>query len=238
VHLFGAICAALFQRTHTGRGQRVQIAMQHGIINLCRVKFRDHQRLASGPLTEYPNPEFGDHTPRSGNASGGGHPGGLVRCLGEDPNAYLYLVVQPQIWKALSRVIGHPELAEDPEWDTPEARLPKFERVLDLVGQWTRGVDKWRAYEELNAIGVPCGPVLSTKDIMDDPDLQQAGMVVDVDHPQRGTFKTIGCPFTLSDSPVQITRSPLLGEHNDEILAELLNASADEVQRLAAAGAV
>lgn len=238
VHLFGAVCAALYQRTHTDRGQRVQIAMQHGIINLCRVKFRDHQRLAHGPLPEYPNDHFEDFTPRSGNASGGGQPGGLVKCKGGGPNDYLYIVVQPQVWAGLARKIGHEELVDDPEWSTPEARLPKFQQVLDLVGEWAQTLPKWEAYAQLNEVGVPCGPILSTKDIIEDPDLQKVGMVVDVEHPERGTFKTIGCPFTLSDSPVEITRSPLLGEHSAEVLTELLDTPEDEVERLTAAGAV
>ncbi len=238
VHLFGAICAALYQRTHTGRGQRVQIAMQHGIINLCRVKFRDHQRLAHGPLAEYPNDRFEDFTPRSGNASGGGQPGGLVKCKGGGPNDYLYVVVQPQVWERLVRAIGRDDLLGDPAWETPEARLPKFDQVLEMIGTWAQQRTKWEAFEQLNALNVPCGPILSTKDLIEDPDLREAGLVVDVEHPQRGMYTTIGCPFTLSDSPVEVIRSPLLGEHSVEVLTELLDTPADEVERLVAAGAV
>jgi formyl-CoA transferase len=238
VHLFGAICAALYQRTRTKRGQRVQIAMQHGIMNLCRVKFRDHQRLIHGSLGEYPNETFGDYTPRSGNASGGGHPGGLVRCKGGGPDDYLYLVVQPTVWASLARRIRRAELADDPAWSTPEVRLPKFAEVLAMIEEYTQHLSKWEAYDQLNAIDVACGPVLSTKDILEDPDLERVGMVVEIAHPERGPFKTIGCPFTLSDSPVKITRSPLLGEHNREVLTELLGASASDLERLKAAGAI
>src|SRR5205809_5522309 len=78
LHLVAGILAALFQREKTGRGQRVTCAMQDSVLNLCRVKLRDQQRLAAGPLEEYPqypNGKFGDAVPRAGNASGGGHPG-------------------------------------------------------------------------------------------------------------------------------------------------------------------
>ena len=221
VHLFGAICAALYQRTHTGRGQRVTIAMRDGILNLCRVKLRDQQRLQHGPLREYPNEEFGDAVPRSGNASGGGHPGWAVRCKGGGPNDYLYLVIQPQVWEVLVGKIGRPELANDPEYATPEKRLPRLSGIFETIEQWTLTRPKWEAFRELNEVGVPCGPVIDTGELLEDRDLAAAGMIVEVEHPERGKFKTVGCPFRLSDSPVEIVRSPLLGEHNAEIVEEL-----------------
>jgi formyl-CoA transferase len=222
VHLFGAICAALYQRTHTGRGQRVTVAMRDGILNLCRVKFRDQQRLQHGPLGEYPNRAFGDSVPRSGNASGGGQPGWAVRCRGGGPNDYLYLVIQPQVWEALARKIGRADLLEDPEYATPEKRIPHLRHIFHMVEEWTLTKDKWVAFRELNAIDVPCGPVLDTRELLQDEDLMASGMIVEVDHPARGTFKTVGCPFQLSDSLVEVTKPPLLGEHNDEVLQELL----------------
>jgi formyl-CoA transferase len=222
VHLFGAICAALYQRTHTGRGQRVTIAMRDGILNLCRVKLRDQQRLEHGPLGEYPNQEFGDAVPRSGNASGGGQPGWAVRCKGGGPNDWLYLVIQPQVWEPLMTKIGREELVNHPEYDSPEKRLRHLWDIFGMVEEWTMTRDKWDAFRELNAINVPCGPVLDNRELLEDPDFAATGMIVEVEHPERGKFKTVGCPFKLSDSPVEITRSPLLGEHNQEVLEELL----------------
>ena len=241
VHLFGAILAALYQRTNTGRGQRVQIAMQGGILNLCRVKFRDHQRLEHGPLKEYPNEEFPDFVPRSGNASGGGQPGWAVRCkptTEHGMNAWIYIVIQPQVWEPLVNKIGKPEWVEDPDYATPEVRLGRLQEIFDTIEQWTMTRTKWEAFRELNSVGVPCGPILSTKDLIEDEGLQSSGMIVEVDHPERGPFKTIGCPFTLSDSPVEIKRSPLLGEHSSEILHELLELPESEHERLSEAGAV
>jgi formyl-CoA transferase len=238
VHLFGAICAALYQRTHSGRGQRVQIAMRDGILNLTRVKLRDQQRLERGPLGEYPNDAFGDSVPRSGNASGGGQPGWAVRCKGGGPNDYLYVVIQPQVWGALATKIGRPDLVGDPGYATPEQRLPHLWDIFATVEAWTLTKDKWDAFRELNAVGVPCGPILDTKELLEDPDLEASGMIVSVDHPERGTFKTVGCPFTLSDSPVEVTRSPLLGEHNTEIMQELVDSPEQELERLTAGGTV
>jgi formyl-CoA transferase len=238
VHLFGAILAALYQRTHTGRGQRVQIAMRDGILNLCRVKLRDQQRLERGPLAEYPNREFANFVPRSGNASGGGHPGSALRCKPGGPNDYLYIVIQPQIWDALLTKIGRTDLIGDPRYDTAEARLSRLDEAFGLVEEWTLTRTKWEAFHELNAVSVPCGPIMDTKELLSDEDLEASGMIVTVEHPERGEYKTVGCPFTLSDSPVDVTRSPLLGEHNAEILTGLLDCAEEELERLTAAGAV
>ncbi|HWD05209.1 MAG TPA: formyl-CoA transferase [Amycolatopsis sp.] len=237
IHLVAAMLAALYQRTNTGRGQRVQVAMQDAVLNLCRVKLRDQQRLAHGPLGEYPNEVFGDEVPRSGNASGGGQPGWAVRCATGGANDYNYVIVQPVGWAPMTQLIGQPELAEDPEWATPEARLSKLDKVFALVEQWTEQHTKWEVMEQLNAHNIPCGPILSTKELIEDETLAELGSVVEVDHPERGKFKTVGCPLKLSDSPVEVGRSPLLGEHNTEVLGEL-GYGTDELERLRTAGVI
>ncbi|WP_410616178.1 formyl-CoA transferase [Amycolatopsis sp. lyj-109] len=237
IHLVAAILAALYQRTSTGRGQRVQVAMQDAVLNLCRVKLRDQQRLAHGPLGEYPNDQFGDEVPRSGNASGGGQPGWAVKCAPGGPNDYIYVIVQPPGWAPLARLIGKAELADDPAWATPEVRLSKLDKMFALVEEWTEKHTKWEVMERLNACTIPCGPILSTKELIEDETLAELGSVVEVPHPERGSFKTVGCPLKLSDSPVEIERSPLLGEHNDEVLTELGYSEA-ELDKFRAAGVI
>ncbi|MEW1840846.1 formyl-CoA transferase [Nonomuraea angiospora] len=237
IHAVAGILAALYQRQQTGRGQRVQVAMQHAVLNLCRVKLRDQQRLAHGPLREYPNRTFGDEVPRSGNASGGGQPGWAVRCAPGGPNDYIYVIVQPVGWKPISNIIGRPELAEDPEWATPEARLPKLDKMFQLIEEWTIRHDKWAVLDRLNAENIPCGPILSTKELVQDESLREEGIVVTVDHPQRGEFVTVGSPLQLSDSPVDVRTPPLLGEHNQEIYGEL-GVSADELAELKTNGVI
>jgi formyl-CoA transferase len=238
VHTLAAILAALYQRVGTGRGQRVNVAMQHSVLNLCRVKLRDQQRLAHGPLSEYPNEDFGDEVPRSGNASGGGQPGWAVRCSPGGPNDWIYVIVQPPGWKPLAGLMGRPELADDPEWATPEARLPKLGKMFQLIEEWTSQHAKWEVLEKLNAFDIPCGPILSTRELIEDESLAANEMIVTVDHPERGPFKTVGCPLKLSDSPVEIQRSPLLGEHNDEVYGEVLGLSADEIAGLKSNGVI
>lgn len=237
IHLVAGILAALYQRTMTDSGQRVQVAMQDAVLNLCRVKLRDQQRLTSGPLSEYPNQTFGDEVPRSGNASGGGQPGWAVQCAPGGANDYIYIIVQPAGWKPITELIGRPELADDPAWASPEARLPKLDKMFGLIEEWSSGLTKWEVLDLLNAHDIPCGPILSTKELIEDETLAELGSVVEVDHPGRGRFKTVGCPLRLSDSPVEVAAPPLLGEHTDEVLASLGYLPA-QIEELREAGAI
>lgn len=238
MHMAAAILAALYQRTRTGRGQRVEVAMQDSVLNLCRVKLRDQQRIKHGPLTEYPNRSFGDEVPRSGNASGGGQPGAALRCAPGGPNDYCYVIIQPPVWRALARVAGRPELADDPAYATPEARIRHLDEVFGVIEQWTMRHTKHEVMRTLMEADVPCGPILSMKDLIEDHALAKRGIIADIEHPQRGTFKTVGCPLVLSESPVEITSSPLLGEHTADILREVMGCDDAELERLRAEGVI
>jgi formyl-CoA transferase len=238
VHTVAGILAALYQRERTGRGQRVNVAMQHAVLNLCRVKLRDQQRLAHGPLAEYPNEDFGAEVPRSGNASGGGQPGWAVRCAPGGPNDYVYVIVQPVGWKPVAELIGRPELAEDPDWATPEARLPRIGKMFQLIEEWSSKLPKWEVLELLNRHNIPCGPVLSTREIIEDESLAANEMVVRVPHKERGEFVTVGSPIKLSASPVEVRSSPLLGEHNEEIYVGELGLGDDELRLLKSNGVI
>ena len=236
------IVTALFHRTHSGKGQRVECAMQDGVLNLCRVKLRDQQRLAHGPLTEYPqypNGEFGAAAPRAGNSSGGGQPGWIVKCKGweNDPDAYSYVIAQAGAFPALAKVIGHEDWLEDPQWNTPKARLPKLEEMFGEIEKWTMTKTKFEVMDILNPLNVPCGPILSMKEIAEEPSLRKTGTIVEVDHPERGKYLSVGNPIKLSDSPTDVTRSPFLGEHTDTVLGEI-GMSDEQIAEARAAGAV
>jgi formyl-CoA transferase len=238
VHVLAGILAALYQRTHSGRGQRVEVAMQDAVLNLCRVKLRDQQRLTRGRLNEYPNRDFSDEVPRSGNASGGGQPGAALRCKPGGPNDYCYVIIQPQIWPDLARIVGRAELADDPAFATPESRISHLDEVFGIVEAWTMQHTKREVMHVLMEADIPCGPILSMKDLIEDEALVRRGMIAEVPHRERGPFKTVGCPITLSDSPVEIKTSPTLSEHTAEILHDLLGYDDDEVKRLRAASVV
>ena len=237
------IVTALFQREKTGRGQRVECAMQDGVLNLCRVKLRDQQRLSHGPLTEYPqypHGKFGEATPRAGNASGGGQPGWVVKCKGweADPNSYIYVIAQAVSFDQLACAIGREDWLDDPEWNTPKARLPKLEQMFDEIEKWTMTRTKFEIMGILNPLNVPCGPVLSMKELAEEPSLRETGTVVEVDHPTRGKYLTVGNPIKLSDSTTTVTRSPLLGEHTDEVLREVLGLADAQIELVRNEGAV
>jgi len=239
IHTVAAILAALYQRdVHTGQGQRVVCTMQDSVLNLCRVKMRDQQRLARGPLSEYPNRSFNGVVPRSGNASGGGHPGSALRCAPGGPNDYVYLILQTQIWEPLCKEIGRPELITDPKYATPEARVPILSEVFGIIEEWTQTLTKFEVLERCNALDIPCGPVLAMKELLEDESLRARNMIATVEHPQRGSYYTVGCPLVLSDSTVDYRRAPLLGEHNEEILQEIMGYDRSQVESLHEEGVI
>lgn len=244
VHLALGIVTALYQRTHSGLGQRIDCAMQDCVLNLCRVKLRDQQRLAHGPLTEYS--QFGDGiafpgaVPRAGNDSGGGQPGRILKCKGweHDSNAYLYFITQAAVWEQICDIIGEPSWKTDPSYATARARLPHLNEIFTRIEAWTMKHDKIVAMEILNEHEIPCGPILSMKEIAEDRSLRDSGTVVEVDHPTRGAYLTVGNPIKMSASPTVVTRSPLLGEHTDQILRDVLRFSNDDVAAIEASGAL
>lgn len=244
LHLCLGIVTALYQRTRTGEGQKVSAAMQDGVLNLCRVKLRDQQRLQHGPLKEFSQfgegIEFGDSVPRAGNDSGGGQPGRILKCKGweTDPNAYIYFITQAPVWEAICDVIDAPEWKTDPDYATPNARLPRLNQVFGRIEDWTQARDKFEVMEILNARDIPCGPILSMKELAADPSLRATGTIVEVDHPMRGSYLSVGNPIKLSGSPTEVTRSPLLGEHTDSILREVLEFDDSMVKKLQQSGAL
>jgi formyl-CoA transferase len=239
LHLALGIVCALYQRKTTGRGQRVMAAMQDGVLNLCRVKLRDQQRLARDKVMkeypQYPAGKFGSAVPRAGNASGGGQPGWIIKCKGweTDPNAYLYFITQAPVWKEICTVIGKPEWITDPDYATPAARLPRLTEIFETVERWTMTKTKFEAMAEFNQHDIPCGPILSMEELAAEPSLRASGTIVEVDHPTRGKYLSVGNPIKMSDSPTEVKRSPLLGEHTEEILSEL-GFSAEQINALRA----
>jgi len=244
LHLALGIVTALYQRHETGIGQRVLAAMQDGVINLCRVKLRDQQRLAAGPLTEYSQYgegiDFGDTTPRAGNDSGGGQPGRILKCKGweTDPNAYTYFITQAAAWPKICKAINKPAWVDDPNYATPNARLTRLNEVFDAIESWTMTKTKFEVMQICNPLDIPVGPILSMKEISEEESLRETGTIVEIDHPERGKYLSVGCPVKLSASPAEVKRSPLLGEHTKEILRSELGYTSNELDEILESGAV
>jgi formyl-CoA transferase len=225
MHMAIGILAALQQRHATGKGQHVEVSMQDAVVNIIRVSLRDHQRV-------------GRPMPRSGNQLGHTVPGTTYACAPGGPNDYVIVLAQPQMWPALCQTIGRPELAEDPRFKSAEGRWEHRAELNAIVEAWTRQRSKHEVMRLLGDAGVPCGACQDTGEVLADPHLKAREMIVDIDYPTRGTYQTVGCPIKLSDSPAEITRPPMLGEHSDTVLAELCGVTTDELQRLRETGVV
>lgn len=244
LHLCLGIVTALFQREKSGKGQKVSCAMQDSVLNLARVKLRDQQRLQHGPLKEYSQHgegiPFGDAVPRAGNDSGGGQPGRILKCKGweQDPNAYTYFIIQAAVWEKVCDVIGKPEWKTEEGYAKPPERLDKLNEIFSTIEDWTKTKTKFEVMDICNPLDIPVGPILSMKEIAEDEGLYATGTMVRVDHPERGEYLSVGCPIKLSDSPAEVRRSPLLGEHTAEILSEVLGYRGDDLNRIVSSGAV
>ena len=243
MHLAIGILTALMQRQKTGKGQKVSCSMQDAVLNLCRVKLRDQQRLDKiGYLEEYPqypHGSFSDVVPRGGNAGGGGQPGWVLKCKGweTDPNAYIYFTIQGHAWEPITKAIGKPEWATDPAYMTAQARQDKIFDIFTMIEEWLKDKTKFEAVDILREYDIPCAPVFSMKELAESPDLRKSGSIVEVDHKVRGKYLTIGSPIKFSDLEIEVKPSPVLGEHTDEVLRDL-GYGKEDIARLHAAKAI
>ena len=199
--------------------------MQDSVVNLIRVSLRDHQRQ-------------GRPMERHGNQLGHTVPGTTYACAPGGPDDYVIVLCQPQMWPALVKVLGRPELADDVRFKTQEARWENRDALNAIVEAWTRQRSKHEVMRLLGDAGVPCGACQDTGEVLADPHLKAREMIVDIDYPTRGTYQTVGCPIKLSDSPVAVTRPPLLGEHSAEGLRDLCGVDPDAVAKLRDNGVV
>ena len=239
MHLLIGLLAALMQREKTGEGCFVQQSMQDAVLNLCRIKLRDQLILEhTGVLKhmpQYPKETIGDTVPRAGNVEGGQVMGWCYRCKGWEtaPNAFVYIVLQNEAkpFAAAARAMGYPQWIDDPKFNTPEARNEIKTEIYAAIEAYTMQHDKMEIVETLGKVGVPCGPVLSMKEIENDESLRKCGTIVEVEQPKRGKFLTIGCPPKFSSYTPQVKAAPLLGEHTYEVLKEVGYSEA-EIQAL------
>jgi formyl-CoA transferase len=222
MHLTIAILAALVQRERTGRGQLVEVAMQEAVLNLTRVKYT--QTLATGKPLE-----------RSGNRSATGGWSDLLRCAGNGSNDYVYMIIppdNPEMFEAMTEVIGRPDLRNDDRFATPPARARNGAALTAEIEGWTTRREKREVMKVFAGRGIVCGAVLDTAEVLADPHLRERETIFDLEHPTRGRFSVIGCPVRLSDSPVAAKRAPLKGEHTEDVLRSLAGYTPEEIRRL------
>ena len=165
--------------------------------------------------------------PRAGNDSGGGQLGNAIHCKPHGANDWLYIVVQEAVWDA-ARQAHRPRRrhAGPRDRSARSRRSPSGARTRQLLwtllNKFAENYTKRELMAILNPLDVPCGPIMSTEDLANDEHVRGREMWVELDHPQRGKWCNVGMPIKLSASPAEIERSPLLGEHTDEVLNEVL----------------
>ena len=226
IHMAVAILAALMQREVTGKGQRVEVSMQDAVVNFMRVPMRETY------LTGRPGPRAGN---QRGMAATSTYP-----CAPGGPNDYVFIAagINQQHWERLLKIIGRSDLIGDERFQTAAGRSRHLAETNALIEAWTRTQTKQEAMEILASAGIPAGAVLDTAEILTDPHLRERGMIVEIDHPTLGHFPMPASPLQLEDSPVEVRPAPLLGEHTDEVLQELLGLNALAVADLRARGVV
>jgi formyl-CoA transferase len=226
IHAACGVLAAYIQREKTGRGQKVEVAMQDAVFNFVRVP------MMATYITKKP-------IVRSGNRMVGAAPGDIYKCAPGGDNDYVFLLCTTrEMWQNLCAAIGHPQLAEDPRFKETRARNQNGEALAAIISEWTGKHSKHEVMKILGEAGVPCGAVLDSIDLLNDPHLREREMVVTVEHPVRGEFTMPGCPVKLEDSPVKVTRAPLLGEHNGEIYREYFGFGDREIAELKEQGVI
>lgn len=221
LHCAVGILAAYIQRLQTGRGQRVEVSMQEAVVNFVRPSLLAHY------ITGMP-------TIRSGNRIAVLSPSDLYRCAPGGDNDYVYMMINSSaMWDGVLTTIGRAELIGHAEYGDVRWRNHHHPEVHAMIEAWTAAHDKFAVMKAMAANGVPCGAVFDSRDVLGDPHLRARGMVTTIEHPARGALDVPGNPVKLSDSPTAVTRSPLLGEHTREVLAEVLGLDDTELDRLA-----
>jgi formyl-CoA transferase len=166
-------------------------------------------------------------------------PSNIYRCSPGGPNDYVFIHCATQeMWTSLTRIVGHPELAGDPRYADRRDRVQFVDEIDAMIEAWTSQRSKQEVTAILAGAGVPCGSVLDSREVLTDPHLKATGFITELEHPRRGPFPMPGNPVRLSDSPTEVVRAPLLGEHNAEVYGKLLGLGEAELDTLRRDGVI
>jgi|LNFM01.1.fsa_nt_gb formyl-CoA transferase len=230
LHACIGVLAALYQRTATGRGQKVEVAMQDAMVNYGRIAY------ASQLLHNKPCPRMGNQVVLGTNA-----PSDVFKCKPGGLNDYVYIYTSRannQQWDRLCKIIGREDLKGDPAYATPQLRVKQVAKINEFIEAWTINYTKHEAMQTLGEAGVPCGAVLDTSELMNDPTMRAREVFVEVDHPVRGKVVIPGWPVKMTDSYVPVEASPVLGADNGSVYSEWLGLTANDIAALKSEGVV
>ncbi len=221
-----SILGALFERNQTGKGRRLQVAMQDAMLHYIRIAFSTQART-------------GVAAPRAGakTLSGANPPVGIFPCKGGGPNDYCYIYTSrgnPEHWKRLAQLIGRPELADDPRYTTVEARSEREPEIDAMISVWTRQHSKVDVMRMVGAAGVPAGAVHDTMELHNDESFERRGIMQTMQHPKVGPFKMPAWPVRFDGKPAEVRPSPILGENTGDVLKSWLGKSDADVAKLKA----
>ncbi|MGH6784142.1 MAG: CaiB/BaiF CoA transferase family protein, partial [Sphingomicrobium sp.] len=221
------ILGALIERNRTGQGRRLQVAMQDAMIHYMRTCFANQARTGKAA------PRRGGKTPGGNNS-----PSGLYQCRPFGSNDWVYITTSrgnPEHWGRLMKLIGRPELIDDPRFATGAARIEREAEVDAIITEWTRKHTKEEAMTLISGVGVPAGAVFDTMELQNDPSFEKRGIMQVMEHP-NGPFKMPTWPVRVDGLTAQLKPSPLLGQHNAEVLNAWLGIGADEIATLKSEG--
>ena len=231
VNLCSGILMALHQRDREGKGEFVEVTMADTSINLCRVRLTAMQ-------TETDQMYKGPPIKRLGIVTGSRAPSNIYPTKDQDIYInFMYGAAQDQ-WEMTMKLIGHPELVGDPRFADQYTRGKHSDVVDKLLSDWTSQRSGAEAFNTLAGAGISTGITLTSSMAMNDPHILYREKVVELDHPVRGKYKMLGYAGRLEKSPVEIRTAPLLGEHNEEVYAELMGYTKDDLSKLKTAGVI
>ncbi|TAJ71581.1 MAG: hypothetical protein EPO42_15105, partial [Gallionellaceae bacterium] len=173
--------------------------------------------------------------PRIGVGGGNRALTGLFPCHPGGPNDYVFILgrgLSERVWNEMFQLMGREDLMGDARYRTPADRAAQRDELNGMFATYCLTRTKHQVMAAVASLGIPCGAVQDTLEVMHDPHLLERGMLVEVQHPVVGSFVMPGCPVRLADSPVQVTAAPVLGQHNEEVYAEVLGYTAEQVQQL------
>jgi crotonobetainyl-CoA:carnitine CoA-transferase CaiB-like acyl-CoA transferase len=222
-----AVVSSLYERNTTGKGRRLQVAMQDAQLNYTRGSFVNYART-------------GKPQERGRAGFGGPPPSDIFPCKPGGPNDWVYVFNShnnPEHWRRTAKIMGRPEWADDPEFLDRDKRTNHADEVNAMVTAWTQQRTKHEAMEILGAAGIPTGAVLDTGDLLAEKTFFERGILQTQHHP-NGDFRMPTFPVRFDGKPPEITRSPLLGEHTNEVFASWLGLGAGDVAGLKDEGVI